>query len=102
MEASTRDWGVAIAIAIFVIAKLFDLLKQNRKDGRDDIKTIGKRVSEFERRFEGRDVPRPPYWSGFRLVPSSIEFWKGKPSRLHDRQLYTRDGDGWRVTLLYP
>lgn len=60
------------------------------------------RVSEFERRFEGRDVPRPPYWSGFRLVPSSIEFWKGKPSRLHDRQLYTRDGDGWRVTLLYP
>lgn len=60
------------------------------------------RVAEFEARFEGRDVPRPSFWSGFRLVPSAIEFWKGKPSRLHDRQLYTRDGEGWRVTLLYP
>ena len=60
------------------------------------------RVAEFERMFEGREVPRPPFWSGFRLVPSAIEFWKGKPGRLHDRQLYTRDGDGWRVTMLYP
>lgn len=60
------------------------------------------RVADIEKRFEGRDVPRPPFWSGFRLVPSSIEFWTGKPSRLHDRQLYTREGEGWRVTILYP
>ena len=60
------------------------------------------RVAEYKKRFEGREVPRPPFWSGFRLVPTSIEFWKGKPSRLHDRQLYTRDGEGWRVILLYP
>lgn len=60
------------------------------------------RVAEFERKFEGRDVPRPPFWSGFRLEPSAIEFWRGKPDRLHERQLFIREGDGWRVQLLYP
>jgi pyridoxamine 5'-phosphate oxidase len=60
------------------------------------------RVEEFERKFEGKDVPRPPFWSGFRLEPSAIEFWKGKPNRLHERQLFIREGDGWRVQLLYP
>lgn len=60
------------------------------------------RVAEFEKRFEGREVPRPPNWSGFRLDPVTIEFWRGRPSRLHDRELYTRDGHGWRVQRLYP
>lgn len=68
----------------------------------DRASDLDARVAEYEKRFEGRDVPRPPFWSGFRLVPSTIEFWKGKPSRLHDRQLYMRDGAAWRVTLLYP
>ena len=60
------------------------------------------RVEEFEKKFEGGAVPRPPHWSGFRLAAETIEFWKGRASRLHERQLYTRDGDGWRVQLLYP
>lgn len=60
------------------------------------------RVEEFEKKFEGTNVPRPPHWSGFRLSPDTIEFWKGKASRLHDRHLFTREGDGWRVQLLYP
>lgn len=60
------------------------------------------RVAEFEKKFEGGTVPRPPHWSGFRLAPHTIEFWKGRASRLHERQLFTRDGDGWRVQLLYP
>ena len=60
------------------------------------------RVEEFEKKYEGMAVPRPPFWSGFRLDPSSIEFWKGKPSRLHERHLFVREGDGWRVQLLYP
>lgn len=60
------------------------------------------RVADFERKFAGKEVPRPPNWSGFRLDPVTIEFWRGRPSRLHDRELYTREGDGWRVQRLYP
>ena len=63
---------------------------------------LERRVAKFEKKFEGLDVPRPPHWSGYRLVPDRIEFWYGKPSRLHVRHLYTRQGSGWRVQTLYP
>lgn len=60
------------------------------------------RLSEYAQRFDGMPVPRPPHWSGFRVVPNRIEFWKNRPSRLHDRTVYIRDGDSWRVEMLYP
>jgi pyridoxamine 5'-phosphate oxidase len=60
------------------------------------------RYREAEHRFEGKPVPRPPFWGGFRLAPVSIEFWFGRPDRLHDRILYTRQGDGWKIERLYP
>ena len=60
------------------------------------------RVRAMERRFEGGPVPRPPHWSGFRIVPRRIEFWHGMPSRLHERRLYTREREGWRLETLYP
>ena len=52
--------------------------------------------------YRDQPVPRPPFWSGYRLVPERIEFWKEQPDRLHERELYTRDGSGWKVTLLAP
>jgi pyridoxamine 5'-phosphate oxidase len=60
------------------------------------------RVAEMERRFASGPVPRPPHWSGFRVVPARIEFWKNMPSRLHVRHEYVRSGAGWRMQLLYP
>jgi pyridoxamine 5'-phosphate oxidase len=64
--------------------------------------TLEKRYQEVERRFDGRPVARPPFWGGFRLAPLRVEFWHGRPDRLHDRVLYQRDGDRWQVTRLYP
>jgi pyridoxamine 5'-phosphate oxidase len=60
-------------------------------------------VDDFDRRFpEGSAVPRPPYWGGYRLVPTRVEFWQGRESRLHERDVYLREGDGWRLQSLYP
>lgn len=60
------------------------------------------RVRHFEARFDGQDVPRPPHWSGFRVVPSMIEFWSGREFRLHDRLRYElRDGE-WCKRTLFP
>lgn len=60
------------------------------------------RLARYEKEFDGRDVPRPDFWSGFRVRPERIEFWRNRPSRLHDRTLYTRADDGWKVETLYP
>lgn len=68
---------------------------------RDDLE---ERVREIDGKYEGEPVPRPPHWSGFRIVPQRIEFWTGKPSRLHERDVYQRDLDtgGWTTSHLYP
>ena len=63
---------------------------------------LDERIAKYEKEFEGKTVPRPEYWSGFRVWPERIEFWKGKPNRLHERHLYTRDGEGWLIETLYP
>jgi pyridoxamine 5'-phosphate oxidase len=61
-----------------------------------------KRVVTAEARYLGRSVPRPPHWSGFRVVPRMVEFWNGQDSRLHDRFRYTLSEDGWTKQRLYP
>ena len=59
-------------------------------------------IEEFTRRFEGRDVPRPPGWSGYRVVPDAFEFWYGAPYRLHERQRYDLQDGIWSKRMLYP
>ena len=63
---------------------------------------LDRRVAEFEKKFEGKSVPRPPHWGGFRLVPKVIEFWKNMPSRLHERHRYVKLAGAWSATTLYP
>ena len=60
------------------------------------------RYEESKRKFEGMAVPRPPYWSGYRVVPERIEFWSDRLHRLHERRLFTLTGNGWIEGLLYP
>jgi pyridoxamine 5'-phosphate oxidase len=60
------------------------------------------RFDEFEARFEGRNVPRPPHWHGYRIAPTRIEFWQSRPARMHDRIVYEQAESGWRVYRLYP
>jgi pyridoxamine 5'-phosphate oxidase len=67
--------------------------------GREELE---RRYAELEREYEGRDVPLPPHWGGYRLRPEAIEFWQHRENRLHDRIRYTRAREGWTAELLSP
>lgn len=63
---------------------------------------LEKAVAEYGLKFGLGDIPRPPHWSGFRIVPTGFEFWHDRPFRLHDRLVFERAGDGWTTSRLYP
>ena len=66
-------------------------------------KAFEARIAHFEREFDGREVPRPPRWTGFRVVPRAVEFWYGAQFRLHERWAYEHGDDGaWSKRMLYP
>jgi len=67
-----------------------------------DREELEQRLEAVTERFDGQDVPRPPFWGGFLLVPETIEFWQGRRFRLHDRFRYARLGSGWRIDRLSP
>lgn len=63
---------------------------------------LERQVARFTAKFHVGKIPRPDFWSGFRVIPERIEFWQAAEYRLHDRLVYIRDGDGWRTETLYP
>lgn len=68
----------------------------------EDRGDLERAVREVEQRYPGGDVPLPPFWGGYRVVPSAIEFWQGRVNRLHDRLLFERSPSGWTSRRLYP
>jgi pyridoxamine 5'-phosphate oxidase len=67
-----------------------------------DRKALDDELAVITKKFEGKEVPRPEWWGGYVLVPDRIEFWQGRPSRLHDRICYLREHGNWRITRLAP
>jgi pyridoxamine 5'-phosphate oxidase len=63
---------------------------------------LEKLETEIETRYEGSDIPLPDFWGGYRLIPATIEFWQGRTGRLHDRLVYTREGNSWKIGRLQP
>lgn len=75
----------------------------NQSESIENRAVLEKRLADIEARYEGSDdIPPPPYWGGYLVSPERIEFWQGRPDRLHDRILYTKDGDSWRMGRLSP
>ncbi len=68
----------------------------------EGMKTLLVRVAKYAAQYAVGEVPRPEFWSGFRVIPSRIEFWQQGDFRLHTRQVYTREGVSWKVGMLYP
>ncbi len=63
---------------------------------------LERKFKETQERFSSGDVPLPPFWGGYRLIPETIEFWQGRANRMHDRLRFTRDGAGWTIDRLCP
>ena len=67
-----------------------------------DRSILEERVRALETEYEGREIPRPSFWGGYRVEPDAIEFWQGRESRLHDRLVYLRNEGGWKIVRLQP
>ena len=68
----------------------------------EDRNILEERVRALEAEYEGREIPRPPFWGGYRVEPDTIEFWQGRENRLHDRLVYRRSGGRWKIVRLQP
>lgn len=71
----------------------------------DDLKSyndLEQRVIELEKKYEGKEIPRPPHWGGYIVIPTDFEFWQGRSSRLHDRIIYSKSEDNWDIKRINP
>jgi len=68
----------------------------------EDRSVLEERILALQKDYEGREIPRPPFWGGYRVEPDTIEFWQGREDRLHDRLLYRHEDGGWRIERLQP
>ena len=68
----------------------------------EDRSILEERVRALQAEYEGREIPRPPFWGGYRIEPDTIEFWQGRENRLHDRIVYYPSGRGWKIVRLQP
>ena len=63
---------------------------------------LEEKMRSLEKEFEGKEIPKPVYWGGYKVIPSQFEFWQGRPSRLHDRIYYSKEDSGWKMDRLAP
>jgi pyridoxamine 5'-phosphate oxidase len=74
----------------------------NQSEVLESREALEERTAQLTKQYEGQTIPRPPHWGGYRIIPTAIEFWQGRPSRLHDRFLYTLEGTKWTISRLNP
>ncbi|MBG1267679.1 pyridoxamine 5'-phosphate oxidase [Nostoc sp. WHI] len=75
----------------------------NQSEVIESREVLERRLQDFHSKYENEEIPRPPHWGGLRVIPTEIEFWQGRPSRLHDRLLYSRlDNGTWKIERLSP
>jgi len=106
-EGPARPVSAAEADAYFATRPRVSQLGAWASDQSAPLRTreeLENRYQELERKYEGKEVPRPPHWSGYRVAPLAVEFWRNRPGRPHERELYTRASAGapWSITLLNP
>lgn len=63
---------------------------------------LKEKMQALEKQYEGKEIPKPVYWGGYKVIPSHFEFWQGRPSRLHDRIYFTKENSGWKIDRLAP
>ncbi|WP_040164273.1 pyridoxamine 5'-phosphate oxidase [Microbacterium gorillae] len=111
LERQVRVAGTASALTPAEVQAYFDTRPRGSQLGAwasaqstpvPDREALERSYAEVESRFADAVVPVPPYWGGYRIEPTSVEFWQGRPARMHDRLRYERDGDTWKVVRLAP
>jgi pyridoxamine 5'-phosphate oxidase len=105
IEGPVEDATMAEADAYYASRPRISRLGAHASDQSRPLATravLEARLAEAEARYPGEEIPRPEYWSGFRVIPQVIEFWQDMPFRLHDRTVFSRNGDAWAVQKLFP